>query len=249
MSTQRIYSASDVGMLTAILTMIDSAIAAEEFLSAKRPVWKSPYFQDTRARILGAFSTILGISNVTELSRYTKTVIDLRQTILAELSDFLVQLKADYTDNPARAQELLQLLGFKSAGVTLKSYKDDQEALAQLLQRLKTGITPELKAELQSKGMSPQTIENILAHADTYIEANVKQESFKSEKKTITDANKQELNALYSTVIGISKIARSFYKGQPLEQEKFSFATVLRHQGYRAQKKEKADSPTQPTVQ
>ena len=245
MAIQRTYSASDVGMLTAILTMIDSAIAAEEFLSTKRPLWKAPYFQDIRTRIVSAFSNILGISNVNELSRYTKTVIDLKQSLLSDLSDFRVQLNADYADNPARAEELLTLLGFKSAGVTLKSYKNDQESLAQLLQRIKTGITPELKTELQNKGMSPQTIENILANADAYIEANIRQEGFKSEKKTLTDANKQELNALYTTAIGISKIARSFYKGQPVEQAKFSFKTVLRNQGYRAQKPVKSDNSMQ----
>lgn len=63
--------------------------------------------------------------------------------------------------------------------------------------------------------------------------------------QTITDANKQELNALYSTVMGISKIARSFYKGQPVEQAKFSFKTVLRNQGYRSQKPVQEESPAE----
>lgn len=242
MATQRIYSASDVGMLTAILTIIESAIAAEEFLSSKRPIWKAPFFNDLRTRILNAFSNILGINNVTELSRYIKTVTDLQKSLLSDIADLRVQLKADYAGDPARAEELLNLLGFKNAGVTLKEYKNNQESLAQLLQRVKTNITPGLKTELQEKGMSPQTIDNILQNADAYIEANVRQENFKGHKKTLTDANKQELNSLYTTVIGISKIARSFYKGQPAEQAKFSFKTVLRNQGYRVQKTEQTES-------
>ncbi|MDO5523947.1 MAG: hypothetical protein Q4G48_07885 [Bacteroidia bacterium] len=247
MSTQRNYSASDVGMLTAILTITESAIAAEEFLSAKRPVWEAPYFQDLRTRILSAFSTILGINNVSELSRYTKTVTGLQKELLSDIADFRVQLKADFADNPARAEELLTLLGFKNAGVTLKEYKNNQESLAQLLQRIKTNITPELKTELQEKGMAPQTIDNILANADTYIEANIQQENFKSHKKTLTDANKQELNNLYATVMGIGKIARSFYKGQPTEQAKFTFKNVLRNQGYRPQKTEQTDPTETPS--
>lgn len=232
-------------MLTAILTITESAIAAEEFLVAKRPLWKASFFQDMRTRIENAFAAILGISNVNELRRLTLTVTGLQKSLLSDLSDFRVQLKADYADNPARLEELLNLLGFKNAGVTLKGYKNNQESLAQLLQRVKTGITPELKTELQEKGMSPQTIDNILANANTYILANVQQENFKSQKKTLTDANIQELNSLYSTVMGIAKIARAFYKGQPAEQAKFSFKTVLRNQGYTARKTTQPDAPAE----
>lgn len=245
MVTQRLYSSTDVGMLTAILTITESAIAAEDFLSAKRPVWVPPFFQDIRTRIETAFASILGISNVAELRRLTKNVTGLQRSLLSDLSDFRVQLKADYADNPDRAEELSNLMGFKSAGVTLKSYKGNQESLAQLLQRVKTVITPEVRAELQEKGMSPQTIDNILTNADAYILANVQQESFKSQKPTLTDANIQELNALYTIVIGIAKIARSFYKGQPAEQAKFSFKTVLRNQGYSTSKAEEPTAPVE----
>lgn len=245
MSTQRIYSASDVGMLTAILTIIDSAIDAEEFLSSKRPLWKAPYFQNIRERIYSASSNILGINNVHELSRHTNTVTTLQKSILSDIADFRIQLKADYADNPSRAEELLNLLGFKNAGVTLKEYKNNQEALAQMLQRFKTHLTPELKAELQEKGMAPQTIDNILADADTFIDANVKQENFKGQKRTLTDANIQELNALYTIVMGIAKISRTFYKGQPTEQAKFTFKKILRNQGYRTQKKDQPEKPTE----
>lgn len=244
MTTQRIYSASDVGMLTAILTIVESAIAAEEFLVSKRPLWKAPFFQNIRTRIENAFAEILGISNVNELRRLTLIVTGLQKSLLSNLADFRVQLKADYADNPVRLEELLNLMGFKNAGVTLKGYKNNQESLAQLLQRIKAGITPEVKTELIEKGMSPQTIENILANADTYIEANIRQEGFKSEKKTLTDTNKQELNALYTIVIGIGKIARSFYKSQPTEQAKFTFKTVLRNQGYRVKKTEQTETPS-----
>lgn len=238
MATKRIYSASDVGMLTAILTVIESAIAAQEFLASKRPIWVSPYFEDIRERILTAFENILGVSNVSELRSYTKTVTDLQQLLLTEISDFRVQLKADYTDNSHRLNELQHLLGFKNAGVTLKEYRNNQEALAQLLQRFKTNLTPELKTELQERGMSEQTIDTILKNADPYIEANIQQERFKGHKRTLTDDNIKELNNLYATVMGIAKIARNFYKGQPVEQAKFSFKTVLRNQGYRKQKAE-----------
>lgn len=230
-TTQRIYQFRDVDMLTASLTITDNAIAAKDFLTEKRPSWTDPFFTDLRQRISAAFSSILGISNVKELAVQTAALNTLGKTVLKDIAEFKVQLVADYADNKARGDELQHLLGFKSPGITLPKYKRNQEALVQLLHRLKTGITPEVRTELEEKGMSPATIDNIVSHAEQYLEANVRQETFKGDKKVLTDANVQELNAIYTQVSGIAKVARTFYKGQRVEQDKFSFKRIVKNMG------------------
>lgn len=230
-TTQRIYSFHDVDMLTASLTIIDNAIAAKDFLIGKRPLWEDPFFADVRQRILNAFSSILGISNVKELAMQTAGLNALGKTVLKDIAEFKIQLVTDYADDKTRGDELQHLLGFKSPGVTLPKFRKNQEALVQLLQRLKTGITPEIRTELEEKGMSPATIDDIVTHADQYLEANVKQETFKGDKKVLTDANVQELNAIYVRVSGIAKVARTFYKGQRIGQDKFSFKKIVKNMG------------------
>ncbi|WP_436416455.1 hypothetical protein [Petrimonas sp.] len=230
-TTQRIYSFRDVDMLTASLTITDNAIAAKDFLIEKRPLWADPFFADVRQRVLNAFSSILGISNVKELALQTAGLNALGKTVLKDVAEFKIQLVTDFADNKTRGEELQHLLGFKSPGATLPKYKNNQEALVQLLQRLKTGITPEIRTELEEKGMSPATIDNIVTHANQYLEANVKQETFKGDKKVLTNANMQELNAIYTQVSGIAKVARTFYKGRPVEQDKFSFKKIVKSMG------------------
>ena len=230
-TTQRIYSFRDVDMLTASLTITDNAIAAKDFLIEKRPLWADPFFADVRQRVLNAFSSILGISNVKELALQTAGLNALGKTVLKDVAEFKIQLVTDFADNKTRGEELQHLLGFKSPGATLPKYKNNQEALVQLLQRLKTGITPEIRTELEEKGMSPLTIDNIVTHADQYLEANVKQETFKGDKKVLTDVNVQELNAVYTQVSGIAKVARTFYKGSRVEQDKFSFKKIVKNMG------------------
>lgn len=230
-TTQRIYSFRDVDMLTASLTITDNAIAAKDFLIGKRPAWADPFFADVRQRVLNAFSSILGVSNVKELSVQTAGLNALGKVVLKDIAEFKIQLTSDFADNKTRGDELQHLLGFKSPGATLPKYKTNQEALVQLLHRLKTGITSEIRTELEEKGMSPATIDNIVTHAGEYLEANVKQETFKGDKKVLTDANVQELNAIYTQVSGIAKVARTFYKGRRVEQDKFSFKKIVKNLG------------------
>ena len=230
-TTQRIYSYRDVDMLTASLTITDNAIAAKDFLIGKRPSWEDPFFADVRQRILNAFSSILGISSVKELAMQTANLNALGKIVLKDIAEFKIQLVTDFADNKVRGDELQHLFGFKSPGVTLPKFRKNQEALVQLLQRIKTGITPEIRSELEEKGMSPLTIDNIVTHADQYLEANVRQETFKGDKKVLTDVNVQELNAVYTQVSGIAKVARTFYKGSRVEQDKFSFKKIVKNMG------------------
>ena len=59
----------------------------------------------------------------------------------------------------------------------------------------------------------------------------MKQETFKGDKKVLTDANVQELNAIYTQVSGIAKVARTFYKGRRVKQDKFSFKKIVKNLG------------------
>ncbi len=56
--------------------------------------------------------------------------------------------------------------------------------------------------------------------------ANVTQEKLKGTSKTITEKDVTALNDIYSTVIGIARIARRFYHGNPAKQGQYSFTKI-----------------------
>ncbi len=226
MTTQRNYSSSDVDMLTAAMIIAQNGKENEEFLSAKRPAWASPFFDDLITRIENTSTDILGIRSVHQLVEASNTMQTLRKEVLADIAELKVQIKVDYAGNKQEMELLLNKLGI---GNTSPDYKLSQQALTQTVEMLQTTLTPELITQMQEKGIAAPAIDSLIADSKEYIKANVAQEQGKLTRSTLSAANTKELNDLYKTIIGISKIARTFYKGQPKMQAKFSFNKILKN--------------------
>lgn len=56
MNTKHTYTGKDVDMLTTCATIVENAIANQEFLVSKRKNWANPFFADLKTRIDNAFS-------------------------------------------------------------------------------------------------------------------------------------------------------------------------------------------------
>lgn len=61
--------------------------------------------------------------------------------------------------------------------------------------------------------------------------ANTLQEQMKSGTKVVTGEMIKRLNALYTQIIGICKIASDFYKNDPVKKEMFTFSKIVKHLG------------------
>lgn len=204
MTTQRIYSASDADMLTAAATIVENAIEKKDFLVSKRPAWADPFFPDLKARIEKAVTEILGTSNVTELRRRTLAVNGLRQKAAQKLSELKVQVKADFREDVSRSDQILTETGLMSGGNFVKFYKLNHQDFSKLLQQVKTGLTPEVRAEIEGKGTSAALIDELIENADAFFAANTAQETRKGVSKALT---------------------------AKAERDKFSFKKILRLQG------------------
>lgn len=226
MTTQRSYPASDVDMLTAAMIIAQNGKENEEFLSAKRPAWASPFFDDLIARIEKTSTEILGIRSVHQLVEASIAMQALRKKVLADIAELKVQIQVDYADDKQQMELLLNKLGI---GKTSPDYKSSQQSLMETVEMLQTALTPEFVTQLQEKGIAAPAIEALITDSKEYARANVAQEQGKLTRSTLTAENVNELNDVYKTIIGIAKIARTFYKGQPQMQAKFSFNKILRN--------------------
>jgi hypothetical protein len=74
-------------------------------------------------------------------------------------------------------------------------------------------------------------IENILAYADNYSQANVAQENLKGSTKNITNDVVNSFNEIYDEIIGICKIAAAYYRYEAVKKEQFSFTKTLAKMG------------------
>ncbi|MFC4232965.1 hypothetical protein ACFOW1_13775 [Parasediminibacterium paludis] len=215
----RIYSGSDVDMLTAAATIIGHAKDNKAALIAKRSSWKDPFFNNIAAAIDQAFTNILGTNGVKEQKKATKALVKAMKEIVPLLGDFKTQIEVDFEDDN-REKDVLLSLGY---GLMPKVQKGDQEALTKLLATFTTNMSASLKQEIVAAGTDADIIDTIISYAAIIKDSNIAQEKQKGIKKTITAEGITQLNAIYKQTIGVAKIAARFMAADASKAALFSF--------------------------
>lgn len=224
MKIERHYNCKDVEMFISIDTIIDSAIANQDFLVTKRSTWTNPYFANLKVAINKAIQDHLGQDNAKSLRTATLEVLAIQNPALIDLAEVKVQIDTDFNDNPILKKEILNTLGFTPFYAKTKT--KDQEALISLLYQFKTNLTPELKQQIVIKGTAGEQLDKITSYADELKNKNVIQEGKKGTKKEITEEAIIAFNAIYDQVIAVAKISATFFKDRPTIKEQFSFNKV-----------------------
>ena len=225
----RKYKCHDVEMLTASETILNHCIENSSVLIAKRPLWHDPFFPNLLQTLEEAYSKYLGIDNAKELREASAEVNRLQSSSLNLLSDFKTQLSVDFGSDKPRLNEILNQLGFN--GYYRKASNGSQQALMELLAKFKNNMSAELETEITGKGTGAALITGIKDYFETFRAANTRQETAKGKKINITAAEISGLNEVYTTIVGICKIARKAFNADPVKKDLFSFAKTVAAQG------------------
>jgi hypothetical protein len=241
----RKYNSSDLVMFTTISTLLENAKAHKTFLITKRPLWKDPFFADTETEIDTLLQKYLGIDSAKDLRNATQLLLGIQTKALKVLGDVKTQIEADFYATPVRQKELLNLLGFKSYYTEASSNKS-QEATVNLLLQFKKNITVSIKKEITDKGTLAASLDEIVGYADALHDANVTQETFKSNRPTITEEAVKKFNGMYLKVKAIARVAARFFKDEITIKDTFSFTKIATAQ--KAIIKAKKATPKPPTA-
>jgi hypothetical protein len=198
-------------------------------LSATRSLWTEQYAGDLISRIDNAIETHLGIDAKKALRDATATLSTIQVPAKRDVSYFKIQIEEDFKKETSKRDEILKNLGFTKHIRDVQ--KGNQESLIQLLYQFKINMSDTLRQEIVAKGLSATLIDNIIGYADTFKQANVTQETFKSSTKEVTKEVVDVFNAIYDEIIAICKIASKYYKYEPLKKEQFTFAKALSNLG------------------
>jgi hypothetical protein len=219
-TVKRAYKSSDAEMLTTASVIIAHAIENKAFLISKRSSWKDPFLPNIALTIDNGFKNILGISPLKDQKEATVALYAAVDAVKPQLAVFKTQVTVDFKESK-RDKDILKNLGY---GQYAKVQRGDQEALVELLTTFRKNMTPELKQEIADAGTDAAIIEEIISYADVVKDRNVKQEEKKGTKTTITADGINQLNAIYKQVIGVAKIAASFYAADKQKAALFSFS-------------------------
>jgi hypothetical protein len=209
-------------MLLASKTITTSLSDNLADLSMARTTWTSDYATALATKIDDAIENYLGLDKKKELRDATARLAALQNPAMRDLSFIKTQIDVDFG---TEAKRILKKLGFDKNLRAVQ--KGDQEALIQLLYAFKKGLTDELKTQITEKGTNPALLERIVAYADQLKDANISQETLKETTKVISEEAVNVFNEIYEELIGICKIASSFYQYEPLKKEQFTFSKVV----------------------
>ncbi|MCG8410958.1 MAG: hypothetical protein MI739_06720 [Bacteroidales bacterium] len=225
MSKNRTYNCKDVDMLLASKTIIESLRSNLSELSLVRSNWTEEYVKSTATKIDNTIETYLGLDTKKELRNASANLSAIQTPAIRDLSFLKKQLEVDFAAEKPKLKEMIKNLGFEKN--FRKVQNSDQEGLIELLYAFKKGMTEELKTEIVAKGTNPQLIDSIIGYADQMSQANVSQETKKETSKAVTQEARISFNQIYTEIIGVCKIASSFYQYDALKKELFTFGKVL----------------------
>lgn len=245
MAETRLYNCSDVVMFTTISAILENAKTHKAFLITKRATWADPFFADTEKRIDDLLKKYLGVDSAKDLRNATQALKQIQANALKVLGDVKVQIEEDFIKTKVRQKEILNTLGFATYYTEASSNKS-QEALVNLLFQFKQNITATLKSEITAKGTAAAQIDEIVGYAVALNDANVTQETFKSNRPTITEEAVKAFNEIYTDVKSIGRISARFFKDQEAIKDTFSFTKIATAQ--KAALKTKKATPKPPTT-
>lgn len=240
----RKYNCSDVVLLTTASTIVENAKLKKADLVAKRTTWADPFFPDLATRIDNLTKTYIGVDSAKSLRNATIALKDIQTKALTKLGDVKAQIEADFIKEPTTQKELLTTLGFTT--YYTQAANKNQEATVNLLFQFKQNMTVATKTKITAKGTAAATIDEIITYADALNEANISQETFKSNRPNITEEAIKEFNDLYIDITAIGKITQRLYKDDKALKETFSFTKIANAQKVAAKAKQTTPKPPTP---
>jgi hypothetical protein len=228
MSIKHLFPGKTVNMAIACKVVSTHFSDNIESLSKARTNWDTAYAASLATRVDAVSATFLGVKTRDELFSATSTLSALIEPAREQLATIKTQLDVDFKNEAAKRNMILSKLGF--SGKTPISTSTQSELIALLL-TFKRNLTPELITEITTKGMPAALLQGVVDLAEPLDKANTTQEKLKGTVKEASDNVVNELNALYTEIIGICKIASNHFKKEPVKKEMFTFTKILRNIG------------------
>jgi len=228
METKRLFTPKVSTFLIAAATIADAALDHVAALQEQDASINKSFLANLRTRIDTAIKNILGADNAKALRKSTAELLDTHTKAKYDLHLTKVFVENKYAGDDMRRNELLNNLGFHAFYTA--AARGTQYAMGQLLSRLDNNLTPGIEAELIGKGLPQPRILALRKYAAIYTNTNIKQEGNKDARKEGTDANVKELNAVYTEIISICKLAQLVFKRFHVVHDSFVFTKVVRQQ-------------------
>jgi len=191
----------------------------------------NPYLNNLKDQCLQAM-VMLGMNPEEGMLDATLTLNNMIEPALEDLKIIKQMLKVKF--DKEETGQILNKLGYPK--YYKRAVNRDQEELIKMHFAFSQGMSETLKTRITATGINPVIIDRIIARTEVLYEANVRQEEAKVTARAMNNETIDFCNQLYEEVIGLCKIAYSFYSKDPEKRNQFSFTRLVKNLNARSGK-------------
>ncbi|MBV5311883.1 MAG: hypothetical protein JZU47_01230 [Prolixibacteraceae bacterium] len=216
--------------LTGTATILTCRQIAQSFseniyeLSSIRRNWSPDYAGNLKERIDTIMNHYFTHDSLVEHLEKHSQFYDLMIAALKDITVFRAELKVDFSHDKEFLKETFDDLGYADYFSDAKN--GDHFSLYKMMATFKRNMTPELLQVVQARGIDKNLLSRLMAYKEKLAELkNCFDISHGSDQLSLD--LKREINAIYSEVKDICRIANAYYEFDPLQRDKFNFYKVM----------------------
>ncbi len=216
--------------LTGTATILTCRKIAQSFseniyeLSSIRRNWSPDYAVNLKDRIDRIMNQYFTQESLMEHLETHGQFYELMIAALKDISVFRAQLKVDFSHDKEFLKETFETLGFVDYYSDAKN--GDHFSLYKLMATFKRNMTIELQQVIQARGIDKNLLNRLLAYKEKLAELKNCFDISHGNDQLGADL-KREINAIYSEVKDICRIANSNYEFDPVQRDRFNFYKVM----------------------
>lgn len=193
-------------------------------LSHVRSDWTMEYGQQLKQRIKLAKSNYLPSESYCKHAEKQQYVHEIMISSLKGVSILRALVKVDFKENKNFQKLIFEKLGYNDYFSDAKN--GDFSSLYYLLENFHKNMTPEIKMALSSKTIPATLVEKILNYDEKLHEFRSCFDLINSSTE-LSNEGKQVINAIYSEIKDICRVATAYYLFDPLKRDQFCFFRVM----------------------
>ena len=216
--------------LTGTATILTCRKIAQSFgeniyeLSSIRRNWSPEYADNLKDRINKIMSQYFTQESLMDHLEKHSQFYDLMIAALRDTSIFRAQLKVDFSHDKIFLNETFETLGYVDFYSDAKN--GDHFSLYKMMATFRRSMTPELYQIILARGIDENLIIRLMAYKEKL--AELKNCFDISHGSDLLSAElKREINAIYSEVKDICRIANAYYEFDPVQRDRFCFYKVM----------------------
>lgn len=216
--------------LTGTATILTCRKIAQSFseniyeLSSIRRNWSPDYAGNLKERIDKIMNQYFTHESLLEHLENHSQFYDLMVAALKDITVFRAELKVDFSHDKEFLKKTFEDLGYVDYYSDAKN--GDHFSLYKMMSTFRRNMTPELQQIILARGIDKNLISRLLLYREKLAELKNCFDISHGQDQLSADL-KREINAIYSEVKDICRIANAYFEFDPVQRDRFNFYKVM----------------------